>query len=91
VTINGNPSVTASTQINFANDAPVFPITLSETGGISFGANPSGSCTLNVQYTVSSQASCTVSGTVWGQAVAGAASAFRILKINLLRTLNQTV
>ena len=26
LTINGDPSVTASTQINFANDAPVFPI-----------------------------------------------------------------
>lgn len=71
LTINGNPSVTASTQINFADDAPTFPITLSETGGITYGPNPSGSCTLNVQYTVSSESSCTVSGTVCGQSVSG--------------------
>jgi hypothetical protein len=70
-TINGNPSVTATTQINFTNDAPTFPITLSETGGISFGPNPSGSCTVNVQYTVSSASSCTVTGTICGQTVSG--------------------
>jgi hypothetical protein len=70
--INGNPSVTASTNITFANDEPVFPITFSETGGISFQPNPSGSCTLNVQYTISAGAnSCTVSGTVCGQTVSG--------------------
>jgi hypothetical protein len=71
VTINGNPNVTASTQLNFTDDAIVFPITLSETGGISYGPNPSGSCTLNVQYTVSSATSCSVSGTVCGQSVSG--------------------
>jgi hypothetical protein len=70
-TVNGNPSVTASTQINFTNDAPAFPITLSETGGITFGPNPSGSCTVNMQYTVTSDSSCTVSGTVCGQTVSG--------------------
>lgn len=70
-TINGNPSVTASTQINFTDDAPTFPITLSETGGITYGPNPSGSCSLNVQYTVSSETSCTVSGTLCGQSVSG--------------------
>jgi hypothetical protein len=70
-TINGNPSVTASIQINFTDDAPTFPITLSETGGITYAPNPSGSCTLNVQYTVSSESSCTVSGTVCGQTVSG--------------------
>lgn len=69
-TINGNPSVTASTQISFADDAPTFPITLSETGGITFGPNPSGSCTLNVQYSLT-ESSCTVSGTVCGQTVSG--------------------
>jgi hypothetical protein len=70
-TINGNPSVTASTSITVEDDAPVFPITLNETGGISFSPNPTGSCTFNVQYTVSSASSCTVSGTVCGQAVSG--------------------
>lgn len=70
-TINGNPSVTASTQITFTNDAPDFPITLNESGGISFGPNPSGSCTLNVQYTVSSETMCTVAGTICGQTVSG--------------------
>lgn len=69
-TINGNPNVTASTTINFADDAPVFPISLSESGGITFGPNPSGSCTLNVQYSVT-ESSCTVSGTICGQAVSG--------------------
>jgi hypothetical protein len=71
LTINGNPSVTASTQINFTDDNPAFPITVEETGGISFGPNPSGSCTVNVQYTVSSESTCTVSGTLCGQSVSG--------------------
>lgn len=70
-TINGNPSVTASTQITFTNDTPVFPVTLNESGGISFGPNPSGSCTLNVQYTISSETTCTVAGTICGQTVSG--------------------
>ena len=70
LTINGDPSVTVATQINFTDDNPDFPITATETGGISFGPNPSGSCTLNVQYTISAQ-SCTVSGTVCGQTVSG--------------------
>lgn len=69
-TINGNPNVTVATQINFTNDAPVFPITLTETGGISFGPNPSGSCTVNVTYTVNST-SCTASGTICGQSISG--------------------
>jgi hypothetical protein len=69
--INGNPSVTASTSITVQDDAPVFPITLNETGGISFSPNPTGSCTFNVQYTVSSASSCTVSGTICGRTVSG--------------------
>ena len=35
LTINGDPSITVATQMNIANDAPVYPITLTENGGIS--------------------------------------------------------
>lgn len=38
-TINGDPNVTVATQLNITNDAPAYPITLTETGGISFGPN----------------------------------------------------
>jgi hypothetical protein len=70
LTINGDPNVTVATQINFTNNAPVFPITATEAGGISYGPNPSGSCSLSVRYTINSQ-SCTVSGMVCGQSVSG--------------------
>lgn len=69
LTINGDPNVMMNGQINFTNSALTFPITLSETGGISYGPNPSGSCQLKVTYTVNSQTSCTASGTVCGQSV----------------------
>jgi len=72
--INGDPSITVDGTFNFAANAPAFPITLTETGGISYGPNPSGSCQLNVTYTVSSQTSCAISGTVCGQAVNGSCS-----------------
>jgi hypothetical protein len=49
----------------------VFPLTLSEAGGISYGPHPSGSCQLNVTYTINSLSSCTASGTVCGQSVSG--------------------
>jgi hypothetical protein len=45
-TINGDPNITVATQLNITNDVPAYPITLTETGGISFGPNPSGSCTI---------------------------------------------
>jgi len=71
LTINGDPSLTVATQINIANDAPTFPIMLTETGGISYGPNPSGSCTVNETMTISSMTSCTITGTMCGQTVSG--------------------
>ncbi|HSY91011.1 MAG TPA: hypothetical protein VK812_06530 [Candidatus Binatus sp.] len=70
-TINGDPNITVATQINFTNDAPVFPITLTETGGISFGPNPSGSCTVNETLTITSATSCTKSGNFCGRTLSG--------------------
>jgi hypothetical protein len=69
--INGDPSVTVGGQINFTNSALVFPVTLTESGGISYGPHPSGSCQLNVTYTVNSSLACTVSGTLCGNPVSG--------------------
>jgi hypothetical protein len=71
LTINGNPNVTVSTQLNFQKDAIVFPVSLMETGGITFGPNPSGSCSVNVTATINSLSSCTITGTVCGQSVSG--------------------
>jgi hypothetical protein len=69
---NGDPSISVDGQINFTdNETPTFPITFMETGGISYGPNPSGSCQLNVTYTINSSLSCTLSGTVCGQSVSG--------------------
>jgi hypothetical protein len=69
--IDGDPSISVAGQINFTNTAPTFPIIFTETGGISYGPNPSGSCQLNATYTINSLTSCTVSGTVCGQPVSG--------------------
>jgi hypothetical protein len=71
VTFNGDPNISLDGQLGFTNTAPVFPITLTEGGGISYGPNPSGSCQLNVKYTINSLTSCTVTGTVCGQSVSG--------------------
>lgn len=70
--VNGDPSIDVAGQINFTADlTPTFPITFTETGGISYGPNPSGSCQLNATYTINSSLGCTVSGTVCGQSVSG--------------------
>jgi hypothetical protein len=70
--LNGDPSINVGGQVNFTNnETPVFPVTFTETGGISFGPNPSGSCQVNATYTINSSLSCTVSGTVCGQSVSG--------------------
>lgn len=69
--IDGDPSISVAGQMNFTNTAPTFPIIFTETGGISYGPNPSGSCQLNATYTINSLTSCTVSGTVCGQPVSG--------------------
>jgi hypothetical protein len=71
VTFNGDPNVMVEGEIGFASTAPVFPITLTEDGGISYGPNPSGSCQLDVKYSITSLTSCTVTGTVCGQPVNG--------------------
>jgi hypothetical protein len=70
-TINGDPNITVATQVNFTNDAPVYPITLTESGGISFGPNPSGSCTVNTTLTITSATSCTKSGNFCGRTLSG--------------------
>jgi hypothetical protein len=70
--VNGDPSISVGGQINFTdNETPAFPITFTETGGISYGPNPSGTCQVNATYTINSSLSCTVSGTVCGQSVNG--------------------
>jgi hypothetical protein len=69
--VNGDPSITIAGQINLADETPTFPITFTETGGISYGPNPSGSCPLNATYTINSSLSCTVTGMVCGQSVNG--------------------
>ncbi|MFZ0300300.1 MAG: hypothetical protein WAM13_18265 [Candidatus Sulfotelmatobacter sp.] len=70
--LNGDPSINVGGQINFTNDeTPVFPVTFTETGGISYGPNPSGSCQVNATYTINSSLACTISGTVCGQSVSG--------------------
>lgn len=71
LTINGDPNVMLSTTLTFANEMIVFPATLSEKGGITYGPNPSGSCSVDATYTVTSPTSCTVSGTMCGQTLSG--------------------
>jgi hypothetical protein len=71
LTFSGDPNVMLDGQVDFTNSGITFPITLTEVGGISYGPNPSGSCQLNVTYTIHSQTSCTASGTVCGQSISG--------------------
>jgi hypothetical protein len=71
VTFNGNPSVTFATQFNLQNYGLAFPITFSGVGGISYGPNPSGSCSINVKATATSVTSCSVSGSICGRSVSG--------------------
>jgi hypothetical protein len=69
--INGAPSITVDSQINFTGSAPEYPITFAETGGISYGPKPSGSCQINVSSSINSATSCSISGTICGQSVSG--------------------
>ena len=69
--VNGDPSISVAGQINFTNTALTFPIVFTETGGISYGPNPSGSCQINATYTINSALACTITGTVCGQSVNG--------------------
>lgn len=71
LTINGDPSVTFATELNLKNHALAFPLTFSGNGGISFGPNPSGSCSINVKATATSATTCSVSGSICGQSISG--------------------
>ena len=71
LTINGDPSVTFATEFNLKNNGLAFPITFSGNGGISFGPNPSGSCSINVKATATSPTTCSVSGSICGQSISG--------------------
>lgn len=70
-TFNGAPDISIDNQINYGNSGPIFPIDLTEGGGITYGPHPSGTCQLNVTYSINSLSSCTVTGTVCGQSVSG--------------------
>jgi hypothetical protein len=69
--INGDPQVNVAGQINVSNGMIVFPVTGTETGGVTFGPKPSGSCTFNVTFTLNSNLTCTLAGTACGQPVSG--------------------
>lgn len=69
--LNGDPQVNLAGVINILNDNPVWPLTGTETGGVTYGPNPSGSCQLNLTFKVNSNLSCTVTGTACGQSVSG--------------------
>jgi hypothetical protein len=71
VVFNANPQITVTGQLGISNGSPLWPLTGTETGGITFGPNPSGSCQVNVNFSVNSDLSCSVSGMVCGQPVNG--------------------
>lgn len=71
VVLNGDPSVTVAGQASIGNYAPVWPVTGTETGGVTFGPNPSGSCQLNLKFSVNASLNCTVTGTACGETVSG--------------------
>ncbi len=69
--LNGDPQVNLAAMVRILNDNPVWPLTGTETGGVTYGPNPSGSCQLNLGFTVNANQSCTVTGTACGQPVSG--------------------
>lgn len=71
LTIHGDPDVTFATQFNLKNNAPAFPINFSGMGGISFGPNPAGSCSINLKATAASPTACSVSGSICGRSISG--------------------
>jgi hypothetical protein len=71
LTLNGAPNVAFSTDFNVTSDNLDFPVTATSNGGISYGPNPSGTCTVNVTFKVNSLSSCSVTGNVCGQSVNG--------------------
>jgi len=71
IRFSGDPNVTVRMTLVMQNDAAAYPITFSEKGGITYGPNPKGSCSINVSATVNSPTSCSVSGSICGQKVTG--------------------
>jgi hypothetical protein len=71
LTLNGDPNVTFATAFNLQNNALAFPLTFSGMGGISFGPNPAGSCSINVKATATSLTTCSVSGSICGRSING--------------------
>ena len=69
--INGDPSVNVSGEIKVSNGMIVFPVTGSETGGVSYGPNSSDSCMFDVTFTLNSNLTCSTTGTACGQPVSG--------------------
>ncbi len=70
--INGDPSVGLTGQLDLSDGSPT-SVEFTQTGGISYGPNPSGSCQFNMTLsaTLSGQAvtSCKISGTACGQSL----------------------
>ena len=71
IVINGNPQLVVSGQLNISNWNASWPLTGTEIGGVTYGPNPSGSCQINVNFTVNADLSCSISGTACGQPVSG--------------------
>lgn len=69
--INGAPSITVATEFNIKADAMSYPFSLTETGGISYGPNPSGRCSVDATMNVSSPTSCSISGSICGRKLTG--------------------
>ena len=70
--INGDPSVGVTGQLDLSDGSPT-SVEFTQTGSISYGPNPSGSCPFNMTLsaTRSGQAitSCKISGTACGQSI----------------------
>jgi hypothetical protein len=79
IVLNGDPNITVSEQENLSDNNVVWPVTGSITGGVGFAPDssgtaqiPSGTCSIDITFSVSesgSNVSCTIGGTVCGQAL----------------------
>ncbi|MGA1985242.1 MAG: hypothetical protein ABSG72_03145 [Candidatus Sulfotelmatobacter sp.] len=69
--LNGDPDIAIAGSITFSDDAVVYPITFTETGGVSWGSSSSQVCTINVSDSITSATACTITGTVCGQTISG--------------------
>jgi hypothetical protein len=71
LTINGDPSISISGQLNVSDSYPT-SLNVTETGAISYGPNPSGMCQFNLTFNATwsgSQVACKYSGTACGQSI----------------------